>query len=112
MKSFEKVQSDIFAHYDAAEIDPGSPLVQSLLECIHLLEPEKTITVFPGGCDARHLINRYHVPAVIFGPSKIHLAHAENEYLNLDQWQLAIQELALFITRWCSGAPLPDKISK
>jgi acetylornithine deacetylase/succinyl-diaminopimelate desuccinylase-like protein len=37
----------------------------------------------------------------VFGPSQVALAHGENEYLDLNQWQLAIQEVALFITRWC-----------
>jgi len=110
LESFGNIKSDVFAHFDAAEINPEAPLVLSLLECIQIFEPGKKIAVFPAGCDARHLINRYNVPTVVFGPSQIQLAHAENEYLNLDQWKVAIQELALFITRWCSGDPTPEKL--
>jgi len=101
LDAFDQVRSEVFAHYDAAETDPGDPLVGMFLSCVREVEPDRVIKTFPGGCDARHLINRYHIPTVIFGPGQLHLAHAENEYLDLDQWQLAAQEIALFITRWC-----------
>lgn len=101
MSAFEKVETEVFSHSDAAETPIDSQLVQTLSTCVREIEPDRQPTVFRACCDARHLINRYQVPTVIFGPSQIHLAHAENEYLDLAQWQLAIQELALFITRWC-----------
>jgi acetylornithine deacetylase len=101
MVNYDQVAFDELAHYDAAQIDPETPLVQEFLASVQEIIPDRSLKTFAAGCDARHLINRYNVPTVIFGPSQIRLAHAENEYLDLHQWQLATEALALFITRWC-----------
>ena len=103
LKSFDRISEEVFAHYDAAQTEPDDRIVQEFYECVRMIEPDRRLKVFPAGSDARHLINRYQVPTLIFGPGQLNLAHAENEHLNLDQWLLAIQEIALFITRWCEG---------
>jgi acetylornithine deacetylase len=104
LDDFDRVRNEVFAHYDAAETDPADPLVKTMISCVRTVEPDRGLRTFPGGCDARHLINRYNIPTLIFGPGQLHLAHAENEHLILDQWILAVQEIALFITRWCEGS--------
>lgn len=95
------VKEAVFNHFDASSIDPNSPFATEFLECVQAIDPDRGRRVFPGGCDVRHFINRYHMPAVIFGPGELSLAHGENEYLDLTQWARASQILALFVTRWC-----------
>ncbi|MCC7355470.1 MAG: M20 family metallopeptidase [Anaerolineae bacterium] len=90
-----------FAHHDAAETPPDSPLATTLLSCVHQVAPDRRLVTCPGGTDARHFINRYGVPAVIFGPGQLTVAHAVDEFLPVEQWLKAIQALALFIVRWC-----------
>jgi acetylornithine deacetylase/succinyl-diaminopimelate desuccinylase-like protein len=86
---------------DAAAIAGHAPLVQELLSCVRELDPTRGPVTFPGGCDARHFINRYGVPAVIFGPGDLAAAHGVDEYLPLDQWAASMRALAALIVRWC-----------
>lgn len=97
----DSLESAVFVHYDAAEISPLSPLAQTLTACIQEVVPDRQIITFPAGCDARHFVNRYGVPAVVFGPAPMEVAHAVDEYLPIESWLRAIQALALFIVRWC-----------
>jgi acetylornithine deacetylase len=91
---------------DAAAISPDAPLARELLACLGQLAGSplgiRRLVTFPGGCDARHFVNRYGVPAVIFGPGPLAAAHGVDEYLPLDQWEIAIRTLAAFIVRWCA----------
>ena len=97
-----RIERYIFAHYDAMEVEPSSEFVQTFLDTVREIEPDRGLGIFRACSDARHLVNRYKIPTVVFGPSQVGLAHGENEYLDLNQWQRAITEVALFITRWCS----------
>lgn len=91
-----------FLHVDASGISPRDPFVSAFQSAVRAVEDEVELVVFPGGCDVRHFINRYEMPAVIFGPGDLALAHGENEYLDLVEWERASQTLALFITQWCN----------
>jgi acetylornithine deacetylase len=90
-----------FLHVDAADISRQDPFVAAFQSAVAMIEADAVPTVFPGGCDVRHFINRRQMPAVIFGPGDLALAHGDNEYLDLAQWERASQILALFITQWC-----------
>jgi acetylornithine deacetylase len=95
------IQASIFSHYDAAEVPPDSPLPALLLRCIQQVDPEASLATFPGGCDARHFINRYAVPAVIFGPGDLKRAHGIDEYIELSEMATAAETLGLLIPQWC-----------
>jgi acetylornithine deacetylase/succinyl-diaminopimelate desuccinylase-like protein len=95
------IQASIFSHYDAAEVPPGSPLPALLLNCAQKVFPEARMTTFPGGCDARHFINRYAVPAVIFGPGDLKRAHGIDEFIEVSEMVKASTILALLICQWC-----------
>jgi acetylornithine deacetylase/succinyl-diaminopimelate desuccinylase-like protein len=96
-------QSEVFSHYDAAEVPHASLLPKLLVECAAQAIPDITLATFPGGCDARHFTNRYGVPAVIFGPGDLKQAHRIDEYIDVMDLVKASQALALFITRWCES---------
>jgi acetylornithine deacetylase len=94
-------EGEVFCHYDAAEVDAGSTLVDCLSKCTRHSELAAEPVVFPACCDARHFINRYGIPAVIFGAGSLDACHAVDECLPIWQWSKAIETLALFVTRWC-----------
>ena len=96
------VEEAVFFHADAAGISPRHPFAQAFHAAVNEIEGDRELVTFPAGCDVRHFINRYRFPAVIFGPGELALAHGENEYLNLAQWERSSQILALFVTHWCS----------
>jgi acetylornithine deacetylase len=94
-------QMEVFAHFDAAEVPPDSDLPATLLSCVRHEAPESQGRTFPAGCDARHFVNRFAVPAVVFGPGDLAVAHAVDERLSLDEWERAMRALARFVVRWC-----------
>jgi acetylornithine deacetylase len=91
----------VFGHYDAAEVPAGSPPATTLLACVREVDSDRELVTFPAGCDARHFVNRYGVPAVVFGPGQLAAAHAVDESLPIGQWLRAGRALARFVTCWC-----------
>ena len=94
-------EATVFCCFDAAETPADTPVARGLLSSVRTVQPDRRLVVFPAGCDARHFVNRYQVPTVIFGPGKLAVAHSADEYLDIDQWLTAVQALALFILEWC-----------
>ncbi len=94
-------QGELFLHHDASEAHPDSPLVKVLYDSICQVDPSRQKQTFPGGADARHFNKRYRIPAVLFGAGSLRQAHAENEFIPMDQWIQGAEILALMIARWC-----------
>ncbi len=69
----DSIQASIFSHYDAAEVPPSSPLPALLIKSAQKVYSEARLASFASCCDACHFINRYAVPAVIFGPGTYHV---------------------------------------
>jgi acetylornithine deacetylase/succinyl-diaminopimelate desuccinylase len=69
---------------DAAETPPGMRVAALLAEARDSLGIEGYELGYSATTDARYLINDAHVPAVIFGPGDIHLAHTVGEYVGVD----------------------------
>lgn len=101
---FEEVTQTLFQHFDASQTDPNHPFVSLLLSQAraHSHSPESAAMVFPGGCDARHLVNRRAIPTAIFGPGSLRQAHGVDEYLSVAQLTTASTILAKTILVWCS----------
>lgn len=95
------LRAEVFSHYDAAETSPEHPLTEGLLRAAQKFAPAAGLTTFPGGCDARHFVNRYGVPAVVFGPGTLAAAHAVDEALAVEELLAAARMLACFIADWC-----------
>ncbi len=55
------------------------------------------------GSDLRLFTNHAHIPAVLFGPGDLHLAHAANEYVEIDEVLKTIKIIANMIVDWCGG---------
>ena len=55
----------------------------------------------PYGSDLRLFTNHAGMPAVLYGPGDVSLAHAVDEWIALDEVAEAVSVLALTITAWC-----------
>lgn len=111
---WSSVQISVTNHFDAGETPADNRLVESLLRAAKRIQPESTATLFPGGCDARHFINRLGIPTVIFGPGSLRQAHGVDEYMEIDSWVGSAAALAGFIFDWFDEpegghAPGPDR---
>ena len=53
------------------------------------------------GSDLRLFTNHAHIPAVLFGPGDVRLAHAANEYVEIDDVLMCVKTIANLIVNWC-----------
>ena len=93
-----------FQHYDDAYMLPSDKQeIKTLTEDAirDVLGKEPIITQLGGGCDARHFGNQGGIPAIIYGPGDIKMAHSTDEYISLDDYIKGIKVLAVTIYRWC-----------
>ena len=71
-----------------AEISPEEPIVKHVLEAskIVLNGNSPKLGCFPGGDDARFMINDFRIPTIAsFGPGFLKYAHAPNERVSIDE---------------------------
>ena len=93
-----------FQHYDDAYMLPADKQeIKTLTEDVirDVLGKEPVITQLGGGCDARHFGNQGGIPAIVYGPGDIKMAHSTDEYISLDDYIKGIKVLAVTIYRWC-----------
>ena len=93
-----------FQHYDDAYMLPSDKQeIKTLTEDAirDVLGKEPIITQLGGGCEARHFGNQGGIPAIIYGPGDIKMAHSTDEYISLDDYIKGIKVLAVTIYRWC-----------
>ena len=87
---------------EAADIPPDHPIVTTLVDCFREVtgrDPE--ISGRQGAADTRFLINNGDTPTVIFGPGPTAVMHANDEYVDIDDYMTAIKVYALSICDWC-----------
>lgn len=90
---------------EAADIPPDHPIVNTLVNCFKEVTgrtPE--ISGRQGAADTRFLINNGDTPTVIFGPGPTAVMHANDEYVDIDDYMTAIKVYALSICDWCGVA--------
>lgn len=90
---------------EAADIPPDHPIVQTLVSTFREVtgrDPE--ISGRQGAADTRFLINYGETPTVIFGPGPTAQMHANDEFVDIDDYITAIKVYALSICDWCEPA--------
>lgn len=93
-----------FQHYDDAYMLPADKQdIKTLTEDAirDVIGKEPVITQLGGGCDARHFGNQGNIPAIVYGPGDIKMAHSTDEYISLNDYIKSIKVLAVTIYRWC-----------
>jgi len=79
------VRIELVGEVDAAETPQNDPALLALREALEQQHPSFKLDYLSGGCDMRHYRNLLGVPAVVFGPGDLGMAHAADEYVEIDQ---------------------------
>ncbi|MBC8345494.1 MAG: ArgE/DapE family deacylase [Candidatus Marinimicrobia bacterium] len=90
--------------FESGQTEVNHPLIQTLSDCY--LQTTKDTPIIEGvtyGSDLRLFTNHAHIPAVLFGPGDVRLAHAANEYVEIDEVMTTVKIIANMIVNWCGG---------
>jgi acetylornithine deacetylase len=90
--------------FEAAETPIEHPLIHTLTaNHRHVHGSEPAIKGVPYGADMRLYTNHAAMPAVLYGPGDVALAHAVNEYVPLRDVIEVTKTVAMTIVSWCGG---------
>ncbi len=88
--------------YDPAETDLSDPVVQTAEASFRQMTGrEPVINGFEAGTDMRILKNNFGIPGFIFGAGALAMAHAPNEYVEIDKLMENAKVTAMFMANWC-----------
>jgi acetylornithine deacetylase len=91
--------------FEAGETSVNHPLVDSLAAAHRrTLGIDPPIRGVSYGSDLRLFTNHAGIPAVLYGPGDVAVAHAANESIPLKEVMEAVRVLAGFIAEWCGAA--------
>jgi acetylornithine deacetylase len=91
--------------FESGETAVGHPLIETLGNCHKLVTGNSTkIRGVTYGSDLRLFTNHGKMPAVLYGPGDVSLAHAANEYVEIEEVITATKVVALMIVHWCGGS--------
>ena len=91
--------------FESGKTDINHPLIQSLSDCYHQTTGDAPkIEGVTYGSDLRLFTNHAHIPAVLFGPGDVRLAHAANEYVEIDEVITTVKIIANMIVAWCGSS--------
>ncbi len=90
------------AQFEPAETSPDHPVVHTLAEAYReVAGSPATFEGVPYGSDMRLLVNVGHTPTVLFGPGDVRNAHADDEFVPLEDLRTVTRTLALTALRFC-----------
>jgi acetylornithine deacetylase len=88
--------------FDPAVTDAGDPIVTNLVGAVADVTggapPVEGVTY---GADMRLLVNVGRIPAVLFGPGDVRVAHMADEHVPIDELRAAAQALIVASLRFC-----------
>ena len=91
--------------FESGETPVDHPLIETLDNCHKLVTDKSTkIRGVTYGSDLRLFTNHGKMPAVLYGPGDVSLAHAANEYVEIEEFITATKVIALMIVQWCGGS--------
>ena len=88
-----KVEQLFCMDFDASETPEDDPGVVAALAALRSHRPQAQVSRLTGTCDMRHYRNMLGVPSVIFGPGDLGVAHAPDEYVDVDEIFVATRML-------------------
>ena len=91
--------------FESGETPVDHPLIETLGNCHRLVITNSTkIRGVTYGSDLRLFTNHGKMPAVLYGPGDVSLAHAANEYVEIEEVITATKVVALMIVHWGGGS--------
>jgi acetylornithine deacetylase len=90
--------------FEPGQTDPEHPVIDKLMAS-HLTATgyAPIIEGVTYGSDLRLFTNHAHIPAVLFGPGDVRLAHAANEFVEIKEVLTSVKVVANMIVNWCGG---------
>jgi len=98
-----------FVGYDAeaSEIPRNHPIVETVSNVYtEITGKQPVISGRQGAADTRFLNSYGDTPTVIFGPGSTAVMHANDEYVSIEDYLIAIKVMALSIYDWCNAEPV------
>ncbi len=90
--------------FESGKTPVDHPLVETLSRCHEMVTGNKSkIGGVTYGSDLRLFTNHAKMPAVLYGPGDVRLAHAANEYIEIEEIFTATKVLAYMLADWCGG---------
>lgn len=87
---------------EPSEIPSESPIVRLLCESYQdIMSREPVVSGRQGAADIRHLNQYGNTPTVIFGPGMTEQMHANNEWVDIQDYINSVKILSETIIRWC-----------
>ena len=88
--------------FESGETPLDHPLIETLSRCHERITGHKSIIGgVTYGSDLRLFTNHANMPAVLYGPGDVRLAHAANEYIEIIEIFTATKVLACMLVDWC-----------
>jgi len=92
--------------FEPARTPLESPLIQLLAQA-HETEvgQQAVIRGVPYGSDLRFFTNHANMPAVLYGPGDVAVAHSANECVSFEEVMMVASVVASTIIHWCGRSP-------
>ena len=88
--------------YEPAGTDADHELIKTVSEAFEeIMNRKPAVNGFEAGTDMRLLTNNFGIPGFMFGAGDIAMAHAPNEYVDIEALLENAKVLALFMAKWC-----------
>lgn len=97
----DNVALEFMYRHDSHVLDPAHPLPAGLAACCREAGLAGEISAMTASCDSWFYNNQLKIPAVVFGPGSLSVAHSREEHIVLDDILKAAVILARFAQDWC-----------
>jgi len=95
---------DFMYRHDSHVLDPAHPLPAGLAASCREAGLAGEIGAMTASCDSWLYNNQLGIPAVVFGPGSLSVAHSREEHIRLDDIERAAVSLIHFAGNWCGRA--------
>ena len=104
LKNSPPVLKWVNGQYESGKTPMEHPLVKTLTSCHESVSNKRAkLEGVTYGSDLRLFTNHANIPAVLYGPGDVRLAHSANEYVEIRDVMRSVEVIANFIVQWCGG---------
>jgi len=96
-----RAEVEVLFSQPPSDVPPDAPLVRALSDILSERGMSPAVAGMSAWTDAA-LLNAAGIPAICFGPGDMGLAHAAEEYIEVEEIERATDVLAAFARSWCN----------